>query len=33
MSVLIGSLSLALMAPELQGTSTFLFLFRFNTLI
>jgi hypothetical protein len=26
MSVIIGSLSLALMAPELQGTSTFLFL-------
>ena len=33
LSVIIGSLSLALMAPELQGTSTFLFLFLFNTLI
>ena len=33
MAILIGSFSLALMAPELQGTSTFLFLFPFPTLI
>jgi hypothetical protein len=29
-AVLIGSFSLALMAPELQGTGTFLFLFLFQ---
>jgi len=33
MAVLIGSFSLALMAPELQGTSTFLFLLLFEALI
>ena len=32
MAVLIGSFSLALMAPELQGTNTGLFLFRFKHL-
>ncbi len=33
MSILIGSFSLAMMAPELQGISTLLFLFRFKVLI